>query len=118
MRAVGDISNKENNPNYSMIDWINYFKRDMSVYLDFFASRKLGADFVQLIVTAKKGQGTVRKFAGRRAWKPFCTCLKEKERGFFVGGALCSAWVLLPGNGKLYLSVLKGGEQDANVRLL
>lgn len=26
------------NPNYSIIDWINYFKRDMSVYLDFFAS--------------------------------------------------------------------------------
>ena len=26
------------NPNYSLIDWINYFKRDMSVYLDFFAS--------------------------------------------------------------------------------
>ncbi len=26
------------NPNYSVIDWINYFRRDMGVYLDFFAS--------------------------------------------------------------------------------
>ncbi len=26
------------NPYYSLIDWIDYFKRDMSVYLDFFAS--------------------------------------------------------------------------------
>lgn len=25
------------NPNYSIIDWINYFKRNMNVYLDFFA---------------------------------------------------------------------------------
>lgn len=24
------------NPNYSIMDWINYFKRDRSVYLDFF----------------------------------------------------------------------------------
>lgn len=29
------------NPNYSIIDWINYFKRDMSVYLDFFLPRNL-----------------------------------------------------------------------------
>ena len=40
----------------------------------------------------------------------------DTKRGFFVGGTLCSAWMLLPGNGKLYLFVLKGGEQDANVR--
>lgn len=26
------------NPNYSIADWINYFKRDMSIYLDFFGS--------------------------------------------------------------------------------
>lgn len=26
------------NPNYSIIDWMNYFKRDMSVYFDFFLS--------------------------------------------------------------------------------
>lgn len=26
------------NPNYSIVDWINYFKRDMGVYMDFFAS--------------------------------------------------------------------------------
>lgn len=28
------------NPNYSILDWINYFKRDMGVYLDFFASEE------------------------------------------------------------------------------
>lgn len=31
------------NPNYSLIDWINYFKRDMSVYLDFFASEEFAS---------------------------------------------------------------------------
>ncbi len=31
------------NPNYSIIDWINYFKRDMSVYLDFFASEEFAS---------------------------------------------------------------------------
>ncbi len=31
------------NPNYSIIDWINYFKRDMSVYLDFFASKEFAS---------------------------------------------------------------------------
>lgn len=29
------------NPHYSVIDWIKYFKRDMSVYLDFFNSEEL-----------------------------------------------------------------------------
>lgn len=29
------------NPNYSIIDWINYFKRDTSVYFDFNASEEL-----------------------------------------------------------------------------
>ena len=28
------------NPNYSIIDWINYFKRDMNVYLDFLTSKE------------------------------------------------------------------------------
>lgn len=28
------------NPNYSIMDWIQYFKRDMRVYLDFFASEE------------------------------------------------------------------------------
>ena len=31
------------NPNYSIVDWINYFKRDMSVYLDFFASEEFAS---------------------------------------------------------------------------
>ncbi len=31
------------NPNYSIIDWINYFKRDMGVYMDFFASQEFAA---------------------------------------------------------------------------
>lgn len=31
------------NPNYSLIDWFNYFRRDMSVYLDFFKSEELRA---------------------------------------------------------------------------
>lgn len=31
------------NPNYSIVDWINYFKRDMSVYLDFYASEELAS---------------------------------------------------------------------------
>lgn len=31
------------NPNYSIIDWIDYFKRDMSVYLDFFASKEFAS---------------------------------------------------------------------------
>ena len=31
------------NPNYSIIDWINYFKRDMSVYMDFFASEEFAS---------------------------------------------------------------------------
>ena len=31
------------NPNYSIIDWINYFKRDMSVYLDFFSSEEFAS---------------------------------------------------------------------------
>lgn len=31
------------NPNYSIIDWINYFKRDMSVYLDFFVSEEFAS---------------------------------------------------------------------------
>ncbi len=29
------------NPHYSVIDWIKYFQRDMSVYLDFFGSEEL-----------------------------------------------------------------------------
>ena len=29
------------NPNYSIIDWVKYFQRDMSVYLDFFNSDEL-----------------------------------------------------------------------------
>ena len=29
------------NPNYSIIDWVKYFQRDMSVYLDFFSSDEL-----------------------------------------------------------------------------
>lgn len=31
------------NPNYSIIDWINYFKRDMSVYMDFFTSEEFAS---------------------------------------------------------------------------
>ncbi len=31
------------NPNYSITDWINYFKRDMRVYLDFFASEEFAS---------------------------------------------------------------------------
>lgn len=31
------------NPNYSIMDWINYFKRDRSVYMDFFASREFAS---------------------------------------------------------------------------
>ena len=31
------------NPNYSLVDWINYFKRDMRVYLDFFASEEFAS---------------------------------------------------------------------------
>ena len=31
------------NPNYSVTDWINYFKRDMRVYLDFFASEEIAS---------------------------------------------------------------------------
>lgn len=31
------------NPNYSVTDWINYFKRDMRVYLDFFASEEFAS---------------------------------------------------------------------------
>ena len=31
------------NPNYSIIDWIKYFQRDMSVYLEFFNSDELRA---------------------------------------------------------------------------
>ena len=31
------------NPNYSLIDWINYFKRDMSVYLAFFTSEEFAS---------------------------------------------------------------------------
>ncbi len=31
------------NPNYSLIDWVHYFKRDMSVYLDFFASEEFAS---------------------------------------------------------------------------
>lgn len=31
------------NPNYSIIDWLNYFKRDMSVYLDFFTSEEFAS---------------------------------------------------------------------------
>ena len=31
------------NPNYSIIDWINYFKRDMGVYLDFVASEEFAS---------------------------------------------------------------------------
>ena len=31
------------NPNYSLIDWINYFKRDMGVYLDFFKSEEFAS---------------------------------------------------------------------------
>lgn len=31
------------NPNYSVIDWINYFKRDMNVYLDFFSSEEFAS---------------------------------------------------------------------------
>ncbi len=31
------------NPNYSIVDWIDYFKRDMSVYLDFFASEEFAS---------------------------------------------------------------------------
>lgn len=29
------------NPHYSIIDWVKYFQRDMSVYLDFFCSEEL-----------------------------------------------------------------------------
>ena len=31
------------NPNYSLIDWINYFKRDMKVYFDFFVSEEFAS---------------------------------------------------------------------------
>lgn len=31
------------NPNYSIVDWINYFKRDMGVYSDFFASEEFAS---------------------------------------------------------------------------
>ena len=31
------------NPNYSVMDWINYLKTDMSVYLDFFASEEFAS---------------------------------------------------------------------------
>ncbi len=31
------------NPNYSIIDWLDYFKRDMSIYLDFFASEEFAS---------------------------------------------------------------------------
>ncbi len=31
------------NPNYSIIDWIHYFKRDMGVYLDFFTSAEFAS---------------------------------------------------------------------------
>lgn len=31
------------NPNYSILDWIYYFKRDMSVYLDFFTSEEFAS---------------------------------------------------------------------------
>ncbi len=31
------------NPNYSIMDWINYFKRDMGVYLDFFVSEEFAS---------------------------------------------------------------------------
>lgn len=31
------------NPNYSVADWLNYFKRDMSIYLDFFASEEFAS---------------------------------------------------------------------------
>ena len=31
------------NPNYSLADWINYFKRDVRVYLDFFASEEFAS---------------------------------------------------------------------------
>lgn len=31
------------NPNYSIIDWLDYFQRDMSVYLDFFASEEFAS---------------------------------------------------------------------------
>ena len=31
------------NPNYSIIDWIKYFQRDMSIYLEFFNSDELRA---------------------------------------------------------------------------
>lgn len=31
------------NPNYSVVDWINYFKRDMSAYLDFMASEEFAS---------------------------------------------------------------------------
>lgn len=31
------------NPNYSILDWIDYFKRDVGVYLDFFASEEFAS---------------------------------------------------------------------------
>ena len=31
------------NPNYSILDWIGYFKRDVGVYLDFFASEEFAS---------------------------------------------------------------------------
>ncbi len=31
------------NPNYSISDWLNYFKRDMSAYMDFFASEEFAS---------------------------------------------------------------------------
>lgn len=29
------------NPNYSLVDWVKYFQRDMSVYMDFFSSEEM-----------------------------------------------------------------------------
>lgn len=31
------------NPSYSIVDWINYFKRDMSAYLDFYESEEFAS---------------------------------------------------------------------------
>ena len=49
------------------------------------ASRELGADFVQLIVTAKKGQGTVRKFAGQKGMEAFLYVLEGDGKVIFEG---------------------------------
>ena len=49
------------------------------------ASRELGADFVQLIVTAKKGQGTVRKFAGQKGMEAFLYVLEGEGKVIFEG---------------------------------